>query len=40
MIFIESELGQTFPADLLERAARAVLDLSGPGCRFNHRAGG
>jgi probable rRNA maturation factor len=29
MIFIESESGQTFPGDLLERAARAVLDLSG-----------
>jgi probable rRNA maturation factor len=29
MIFIESEAGQTFPRDLLERAARAVLDLSG-----------
>jgi len=29
MIFIESESGQTFPGDLLERAARVVLDLSG-----------
>jgi probable rRNA maturation factor len=29
MIFIESESGQAFPTDLLERAARAVLDLSG-----------
>jgi probable rRNA maturation factor len=29
MIFIESESGQTFPGDLLERAARTVLDLSG-----------
>ena len=29
MIFIENESGQAFPADLLERAARAVLDLSG-----------
>ena len=29
MIFIESELDQTFPKTLLERAARAVLDLSG-----------
>ena len=29
MIFIESESGQVFPTDLLERAARAVLDLSG-----------
>jgi probable rRNA maturation factor len=29
MIFIEGESGQTFPGDLLERAARAVLDLSG-----------
>jgi probable rRNA maturation factor len=29
MIFIESESGQTFPGDLLEWAARAVLDLSG-----------
>jgi probable rRNA maturation factor len=29
MIFIESESDQTFPTDLLERAARAVLDLSG-----------
>jgi probable rRNA maturation factor len=29
MIFIESESGQTYPTDLLERAARAVLDLSG-----------
>ena len=29
MIFIESESDQAFPADLLERAARAVLDLSG-----------
>jgi probable rRNA maturation factor len=29
MIFVESESGQAFPADLLERAARAALDLSG-----------
>ena len=29
MIFIENQSGQTFPADLLEHAARAVLDLSG-----------
>ena len=29
MIFIENESGQAFPRDLLERAARAVLDLSG-----------
>jgi probable rRNA maturation factor len=29
MIFIEHESDQPFPADLLERAARAVLDLSG-----------
>ena len=29
MIFIESESDQTFLTDLLERAARAVLDLSG-----------
>ena len=29
MIFIDSETDQTFPGDLLERAARAVLDLSG-----------
>jgi probable rRNA maturation factor len=29
MIFIENESGQDFPRDLLERAARAVLDLSG-----------
>ena len=29
MIFFESESGQTIPTDLLERAARAVLDLSG-----------
>jgi probable rRNA maturation factor len=29
MIFIESESGQTFPGDLLEHAARVVLDLSG-----------
>jgi len=29
MISIEAESGQKFPADLLERAARAVLDLSG-----------
>ena len=29
MIFIENESGQAFPADLLERAARAALDLSG-----------
>ena len=29
MIFIESESDQTFPTDLLECAARAVLDLSG-----------
>ncbi|HVM72905.1 MAG TPA: rRNA maturation RNase YbeY [Anaerolineales bacterium] len=29
MIFIESEPDQTFPTDLLERAARAALDLSG-----------
>ncbi len=28
MIFVESETSQTFPADLLERAARTVLDLS------------
>ena len=28
MIFIESESAQTFPVDLLERAARSVLDLS------------
>jgi probable rRNA maturation factor len=31
MIFVESEVTQTFPADLLERAARMVLDLSGVG---------
>ena len=30
MIFIESETDQAFPADPLERAARAVLDLSEP----------
>jgi probable rRNA maturation factor len=29
MIFIESKSNQTFPTDVLERAARAVLDLSG-----------
>jgi probable rRNA maturation factor len=29
MIFIENDSGQTFPADLLERAALAVLKLSG-----------
>ncbi len=29
MIFIESESDQTFTKELLERAARAVLDLSG-----------
>ena len=29
MIFVEYESGQAFPADVLERAARAVLDLSG-----------
>ncbi len=29
MITIEEEVGQTFPLGLLERAARAVLDLSG-----------
>jgi probable rRNA maturation factor len=29
MIFIENESGQIFPADLLEHAALAVLDLSG-----------
>ena len=29
MIFIDSESDQTFPKELLERAARAVLDLSG-----------
>ena len=29
MIFIENEPGQTFPQELLERAARAVLDFSG-----------
>jgi probable rRNA maturation factor len=29
MIFIENESGQTFPADLLEHAGLAVLDLSG-----------
>jgi len=29
MIFIERESDQTFPTDSLERAARAVLDLSG-----------
>ena len=29
MIFIESELDQAFPSDLLERAARVALDLSG-----------
>jgi probable rRNA maturation factor len=29
MIFIESESGQTFPKELLERAARTVLELSG-----------
>jgi probable rRNA maturation factor len=29
MIFIESESGQTIPKDLLDRAARVVLDLSG-----------
>ena len=29
MISIETESDQTFPVDLLERAARAVLDLSG-----------
>jgi probable rRNA maturation factor len=29
MIFIENESAQAFPADLLEQAARSVLDLSG-----------
>lgn len=29
MIFIESESGQVFPTDLMEKAAQAVLDLSG-----------
>jgi probable rRNA maturation factor len=29
MIFIENKSGQTFPADLLEHAALAVLDLTG-----------
>ena len=29
MIFIENESGQAFSRDLLERAARVVLDLSG-----------
>jgi probable rRNA maturation factor len=29
MISIETESGQSFPVDLLERAARAVLDLTG-----------
>jgi probable rRNA maturation factor len=29
MIFIDSGSGQAFPPDLLEHAARAVLDLSG-----------
>jgi len=29
MIFIENESGQAFSKELLERAARAVLDLSG-----------
>jgi probable rRNA maturation factor len=29
MIFIENQSGRTFPADLLERAALAVLDLTG-----------
>ena len=29
MIFVESESGHVFPADLLENAAQAVLDLSG-----------
>ncbi len=29
MIFIENQSGQTFPGDLLENAARTVLDLSG-----------
>ena len=29
MIFIERKSDQTFPKELLERAARAVLDLSG-----------
>ena len=29
MISIDTESDQTFPVDLLERAARAVLDLSG-----------
>jgi probable rRNA maturation factor len=29
MIFLESESGQIFPADLLEQAARVALDLSG-----------
>ncbi len=29
MIFIEDEAGQSFPGNLLERAAQAVLDLSG-----------
>ena len=29
MIYIENESGQPFPADLLERAARAALNLSG-----------
>ena len=29
MIFVEYESGQAFPADVLERAARAALDLSG-----------
>jgi probable rRNA maturation factor len=29
MIFIENESGRAFPTDLLEKAAAAVLDLSG-----------
>ena len=29
MIFIESEAGQTFPGEVLERAARVALELSG-----------
>jgi probable rRNA maturation factor len=29
MIFVENESGQAFPTDVLEHAARAVLDLSG-----------
>jgi len=29
MIFVENQSGQAFPADLLEHAGRAVLDLSG-----------